>query len=181
MSIDPAAATQLLSGIVTWSWDDLQAVCVAFEKSPGYFLDKNQSGDLPTDTKVVTSMEGGESIVWRAPSGFLNHPFSMSPDVILRYVKAPEGISDMFEPDSLLIFAAHPSVALNLVVGKAYVLQKKDGIDVMRCIDIHEDSARFEPLNHRIGAIAVRFPDDYSGTDERARVIGTIIGSMSAH
>lgn len=181
LSIDPVAATQLLSGIVHWNWDDLLHICTVFEKSPGFFLDKYPSADFPSDTKVVTSIEGGESIVWRVPNGFLKHPFQMSPDVVLSYLTAPEDVTSMFEPLSLLVFASHPSVALNLTVGFAYVLQTKSGVDVMRCSGIQEKSARFEPINHRIGGVVVRFRDDFSGTDERTRVIGTVIGSISAH
>lgn len=181
LSIDPTAATQLLSGIVPWTWSDLQAACAVFDKSPGFFLDKRPTGEMPSDTKVVPSMEGGESIVWRVPHGFLKRQFSMGPDVVLKYVMAPEDISEMFEPSCLLVFATHPHVALNLILGDAYVLQTNAGVEVMRCIDVLDEAARFEPLNNRIGAVVVRFPNDFSGTDERARVIGTVIGSISAH
>lgn len=177
LGVDLTHATQLLSGIVAWTWDDLQLLCESLDRSPGFFLDKH-AGTWPSDSKVVGSIEGGESLVWRVPEGFLRHPISLSQDVVLKYMTAPADMTAMFVPNSLLVFATHPHAALSLIVGDAYVIQHDDKIDVMRCISVTEESGRFEPLTEAIGGMVVRFPNDYSGQDARARVMGTVIGSI---
>lgn len=59
-------------------------MCIAFQKEPGYFLDKDFSANLPTDTVAVTSSDGGETIAIRAPKGFLRS--SGTPGTRLRYI-----------------------------------------------------------------------------------------------
>lgn len=179
LGIAAQEAIKLLSGITHWDFADLLLVCNYFEKDAGYFLDKNYNGAIPSDAKVVTSLDGNEAIVWRAPQGFIKN-LELNPDTVLRYITAPQDLVSGFQPGSLLVCASHPKAPLSLSIGSFYVIQTADGFEVMKCIEIQEEISRFEFLNDRIGALAVRFPNDYEGPEKRALVVGSIIASIQS-
>jgi hypothetical protein len=171
-------AQQLLSGLVPWSYSQLDQVCAAFGRAPGYFLDPVTGERLPTDARLVTGVDGGESLVWRTPRGFLQDP--PATDATLRYFtmrqpRAPVPLG------SLLVYAEEALQPNPFKLGRTYVVDRGNGAELMRFKQGHRTVAAFEPV-HEPG-VAVMVPLDSSGkqtTDAvAARVIGTVIVSIS--
>jgi len=73
LGISMQESEALLSGLVPWSMGQLAKICQYFDQRPGFFLDPGVDMDLPPDTTTVTSTDGGEPIVWRAPGGHKQH------------------------------------------------------------------------------------------------------------
>ncbi len=168
-------AQQLLSGTVPWSWTQLQSVCDRFERNPGYFLDPEYGGALPSDTQVVPSADGGESIVWRAPRGFLRRPTPQNAS--LRYLTEHRGAAE-FPQGSLLVYAEHLLPAAKIVPGAPYVIARHGALQVMHCTNSRDSLATFEDIREPGVAVVVPFsapPEDV----DIARIAGSVIASIS--
>ncbi len=118
--------------------------------------------------------------MWRTPAGFLRHPVESNPDVVLKYITVPPSTIKGLVPGDLLLCAMHPHASRSLQVDEYCVILTPDAYEIMRCIDIEEASARFEPLDERIGAVSIRYPNNYEGVEKRARVVGTVIATIRA-
>lgn len=147
-SLSKRSVSNLLSGIVPWTLDDIGVLCATFGKSAGYFLDSVPGQAIPADSEVVTSMDGGESIVWRAPSGFLNRPRDF-PGKALRYVSTSSiGYFDS-TVRTLLVYEDWADVAdpIPVVKNSHYMIEDADGVvQPMRCMDV----------THSVGVFATK-------------------------
>ncbi len=145
-SLSRRSVSNLLSGVVSWTLDDIGVLCTIFGKSAGYFLDKGPGQDIPADSDVVTSVDGGESIVWRAPSGFLNHPRDF-PKQPLRYVSTSSIGYFNSTVRTLLIYEDWKGVIDKkpIVKNSHYMIEDANGnVQSMRCIDVNKSVGVFE-------------------------------------
>lgn len=169
------AGQALLSGIVPWTWAELQSVCAAFSKEPGYFLDATYAGVLPSDTVLVPSSDGGEAVVVRLPTGFLREQFA--PGTRLRYLTERSDRST-YAQGNLLIYAETELERGDVQPGGAYVVEHSEVLDVMSCQSVHESVASFEPLGGR--GLALIVPLDGRGEAGNTRVVGKVIATIQA-
>lgn len=178
LGIGLQVAEQLLSGLVTWTWSQLQKVCAAFDRPPGYFLDPVVGQPLPSDVRLVTGVDGGESLVWRTPRGFLQDP--PAEGAALRYFTMRQPGTG-FALGSLLVYAEQATNPHPLHPGRSYVVDRGDGAELMRFQHGHKTVARFEPL-HEPG-VTVLVPLDPSGRQTQdaasARVTGAVFAAIS--
>jgi hypothetical protein len=180
LSIDCQEALKLLSGITHWTFDDLKRVCKFFEREEGYFLNKNFNYDFPSDSRVVPSLDGGESIVIRFPNGYLKQGMELSPDINLYYLRAHQEMRRQFNPGSLLVCAEHDNVRIYTTEGDFYVIQTDESLEVMQCTEAQELLSRFAPLDNRIGTFTIRPPNAYIGEEKRSVVKFKVIASIEA-
>lgn len=152
-------ATNLLSGQVPWTWDQIYRVCKAFSLEPGFLLDESEHEGVPSDTVVVPSVQGADSIVWRVPSGLSGLTVQSGP---LKYLTLSQSVRSGEQVVMYLFRSGHFNVA-DLKVGSGYVLAGEDGgYSVMRFKKLAGKSAQFEgvddsptqllPLEDRKGA-----------------------------
>lgn len=150
LQISHQQASNMLSGLVAWNFDDLASVCTAFGKDPGFFLDPDDGRSIPRDSAVVKSATGGESIVWRSAGGFLSSP--PSPSATLKYIvtSSPSYFTPSVSPTLLVYDAADPiggSVQCSPKAG--YILEDEDGrYFPMQCVAVDGDSAHFAAPFH---------------------------------
>jgi hypothetical protein len=167
------AAQRLLSGLVPWTWDQIDKVCSVFRRTPGYFLDPVPSEPFPSDMQLVTSVDGGESIVWRSPRGFLQHP--PAPGTPLRYMTMRER-APRYPLGSLLVYEEYITPVLR--TGDAYVIEREDGLEVMQCQASRETLASFEPLGrHGISVMVPLAPA--AGDLSQGRIAGSIFAAIT--
>jgi hypothetical protein len=174
LKVPVQVAQQILSGRVPWSWEQLKAVSEGFARSPGYFLDPEYGGALPSDAQVVTSADGGESIVWRTPRGFLQRPIPESS--ALRYLTEHVGIA-AFPQGSILIYAESAFAPSMVFAGLHYVIAGRSGLQVMRCTTSRDALATFE--NEREPGVAIVIPFTDAPADESARIAGIVIAAIA--
>lgn len=178
LGIGLQVAQQMLSGLVAWNWTQLQQVCAAFARTPGYFLDPIAGAPMPSDVRLVTGVDGGESLVWRTPRGFLQNPPAESAK--LRYFTMRQRGAG-FPLGSLLVYAEEVFEPHPLKLGLSYVVDRGDGAELMRFQQGHRTVARFEPL-HEAG-VTVLVPLDTSGRQTQdaasARVAGAVFAAIS--
>lgn len=172
------AAQQLLSGVVPWTWDQVDRVCSVFRRSPGYFFDPVPSEPFPSDAQLVTSSDGGESIVWRSPRGFLQHaPEFGTP---LRYLTMRDRVS-RYPLGSLLVYAEEVSRTNSMRPGASYVIEREDRLEVMQCQASRETLASFEPLDQPgISVMVPLEPPARGGHDHgQGRIAGSVFAAIS--
>jgi len=175
LGITDQAGQQILSGIVPWTWTQLETVCMAFQKEPGYFLDKDFSASLPTDTVAVTSSDGGETIAIRAPKGFLRS--SGTPGTRLRYLTERSEASS-FKQGSLLIYAEVGMDPGDVQAGNSYVVAHHENLEVMRCQSVSAAVASFEPVTRR--GVALIVPFEVREDSAEARIVGRVVATLAA-
>ncbi len=172
------AAQQLLSGVVPWTWAQLDKVCSVFKRVPGYFLDPVPSEPFPSDAQLVTSSDGGESIVWRSPRGFLQHaPEFGTP---LRYLTMRERVA-RYPLGSLLVYAEEVFRTNGVRPGACYVIERDEGLDVMQCQASRETLASFEPLAQPgISVMVPLEPPARGGAHQgQGRIAGSVLAAIS--
>jgi hypothetical protein len=171
------AAQQLLSGLVPWSWNQVDTVCSVFQRPPGYFFDPVVSEPLPSDARLVTSSDGGESIVWRSPHGFLRH--APAPGARLRYLTMRHQVA-RYPLGSLLVYAEEVFGAQGPRPrpGDAYVVGRGDRLEVMQCQCARDTLASFEPLDQQ--GISVVVPLDPPAGESQGRIAGGVFAAISA-
>jgi hypothetical protein len=178
MQATPQEAQQLLSGKVPWSWTQVARACGTFGRNPGFFLDEHPVPGIPTDTCVVPGADGGETIVWRAPRGFIKNPASAT--ARLRYMTQHD-VHGPYPLCSLLVYAEQRFTPKTLTQASAYVIESDSGLEAMRCVDVHDHVASFE--SSRPGALArvVQYADEASNdhTDRLPRIVGRILASIT--
>jgi hypothetical protein len=189
ISVQPSVATQLLSGYSPWSWDALALICAAFEKEPGFFLDREPGSAIPSDVEVVTSASGGENTVWRVPSGLSR----FKPDRLrrLQYVVCAHGVSDTEAP-SVMVFDRQSVPKSSLQIGDHYVIEDDGGLCVVKLKSIisNEGVAVVVDGSTDVSSRVIRVPLEPEGeqpsasalaTAERARFVGVLVGQMVIH
>lgn len=169
-------AQQLLSGLVPWSWDQVDTVCSVFQRPPGYFFDPVFE-PLPSDARLVTSSDGGESIVWRSPHGFLRH--APAPGTPLHYLTMRDQVA-RYPLGSLLVYAEEVfrADAARPRAGDAYVIVRGDRLEVMQCQCARDTLASFEPLDQQ--GISVVVPLDPPAGQDQGRIAGSVFAAISA-
>ena len=175
LGTDLQSAQQLLSGLVPWSWTQLEQVCAAFGRTPGYFLDEGGGEPLPSDVRLVTGIDGGESLVWRTPRGFLPDPPPVGTP--LRYFTMRQRAAG-FAYGSLLVYSEQALQPQPLKVGRPYVVDRGDGAELMRFRQGHRTVASFEPV-HEPG-VSVLVPLDGSGRQTQDAAATRVTGSLFA-
>jgi hypothetical protein len=170
-------ARGLLSGLVPWSYEQLEAVAKMMKCSMGDLIDDRPNGKWPDDARVVHSADGGESIVWRCPTDFpvpQNYTGSS-----LRYVRAQHPVMS-HECICLVVFVpAPPKQNPQMIVGRHYVLQSDSGWAVRKMTKISKDHAFFED-EHKDGTSCFLpiDPSAKSASSESValRVFGSVVG-----
>lgn len=175
LGITEQAGQQLLSGVVPWTWQQLASVCSAFQKEPGFFLDKDLSANLPTDTVAVTSSDGGETIAIRAPKGFLRS--SCTPGTRLRYLTERSEASS-FKQGSLLIYTEVEMLPGEVHADSIYVVDHHENLEVMRCQSVSAAAASFEPVTRR--GVALIVPFEVREDSAEARIVGRVVATLAA-
>lgn len=171
-------ARQLLGGFVPWDWEDLDRACRLFDKPAGFFLDERPSPSLPTDTQVLTSVEGNENIVFRAPAGFL----AVDPPAgRWRYGTAREG--DLFASAALVLFVESDAATVEIQPGRTYALRSDEGVSFLRCEKVQDARVHFSDGSpgglHQVLPLAslLRGEDDESGAS-RPRIAGPVLATI---
>jgi hypothetical protein len=174
IGIGMQTAQQLLSGLVPWTWGQIDKVCSVFNRTPGYFLDPVASEPMPSDVQLVPSSDGGESIVWRSPRGFLAHPPALGTP--LRYITMRER-APRYPLGSLLLYEEIGTLE-GVRAGGAYVIERDDRIEVMQCQASGETLASFGPIGQQ--GISVMVPlAPTTGGDGQGRIAGSIFAAIS--
>lgn len=130
-------ARHLLGGVVVCRWDQLDKMCQAFRKTPGFFLDPEPETPMPTDAKRVPSSEGGETAVLRVPKDFGHAQTAI--DLPWRYgmFRRDQG---PFGLGSLLVYAEGWNEPR---VGRTYAIETDDRLDFLRCDEVRPNDATF--------------------------------------
>lgn len=177
LSISATEGQHLLSGIVPWTWDQLEGVCRSFSRRPGYFLDPGIHDSLPSDTEMVTSSDGGESLVLRTPRGFLRG--RTQPDARLRYLTERD-TKTPYPVGSLLVYAEQQYSGPGMLrAGGTYVVEREGALEVMRCHTIHDSLASFEPLRPGVSVVVPYARATEPANPEQARIAGDVLVSVS--
>lgn len=177
LAVSQDEAMHLLSGKVPWSWSNIARACEVFGRSPGYFLDERADEPLPSDIKVVAGVGGGESTVWRAPTGLARPVVAAAR---LRYVTLPTP-SVPADARCLRVFNARDVPAPDLQPGLEYVIETADGCDVMKLVRIRDASAVFEALDDKSTLLVPVAAITGRNVVAPPRVIGDVIGTVAYH
>ncbi len=175
LGITMQAGQQLLSGVVPWTWEQLHSVCTFFEKEPGFFLDEEFLDKVPVDTQAVPSSDGGKTIAFSPPPGFLAR--ALEPGARLRYLRERSDASP-FSQGTLLIYAQQTCQAGDVRPGDSYVIDRGDYLEVMRCQSANESIASFESPGDR--GVALMIPFEARDNASAARIAGIVIAAISA-
>lgn len=175
-------ATNLLSGLVTWSFDDLALMCNIYGKSAGFFLDPGLERQLPCDTRLVTSSDGGESIVWRVPNGFLNTPLK-HPEAPLRYIS--DSCPNIFanrEARMMIVYEDWEAIpaAGGVSVNESYIVEDEDGaLQTMLCTDIRKNTMAVFVARDKTRKTQVLIPLRWDSPESAGyRLIGKMVGCI---
>ena len=175
----PATQTrQMLGGLVSWTWAQLDKTCTVFGKEPGYFLDQTSLPGIPADTKVAQSADGGELIVVRPPLGFIKR----APDPRAEWCYGTQHRSSAFIPQGSLVLYTALGMGEHLHAGLLYAIEGPDGLDFMRCTAVHEAVAGLDAGSadgtSRMLPVSVGSGDiDSIGP----RIVGQVFASITAH
>jgi hypothetical protein len=165
-----------LSGRVSWDWDTVQKVCKSFDREPGYFLDEVPVEGMPSDVRIVTSVAGGESIVWRMPTGFYGAPVDQSSE--LRYLVDTQPVADGASI-TLHVFEQRVIGRGDLEVGSLYVVESEEGYSLMTFTSIKGQqasfSSRYEASEMQIAMSSNDEPGEHASLP---RVAGQLLGSI---
>lgn len=176
LQMSEAAALQVMSGKVPWDWETVQKVCKSFGKEPGYLLDDVPVEGMPSDVRIVTSVAGGESIVWRMPTGFYGTPVTKSSE--LRYLVDTQPVADG-AAIALHVFEQRVVGRGDLEAGALYVVESEEGYSLMTFTSIKGQqacfSSRYEASEMQI---AMSSNDEPGEQASLPRVAGQLLGSI---
>jgi hypothetical protein len=163
-------ANQILGGVVPWTWDQLHAVAQYCDRNPGYFLDERNTS-LPSDVLVVPSVDGGETIVWRTPRGWLRRPLRTKS---LSYIT--QHFANKTLPTGSLLIFEEVVAAEALEPGLSYVLMCNGGLESATCVEIKGSMASFTSAAG-VGRV-LEHPAPSNLPEDAARVIGRIAAAI---
>ena len=172
LKIAHSVASQLLSGLVEWDWQQLHKVCNFFGKDPGYFLDKHYSAEFPSDTKVVLSANGRDTLAMRFPSDFLQ----IEADGALQYLTIWEdGASGAAAGDRqrLDVFSTDSREPLP---GERYVIDNDGRLVVLECVEVRGRRAVFTGEDMQVEAL---LPIKGRRDESRTRIVGPVVASIA--
>lgn len=161
-------ATQMLGGRVRWEWDLLDTACAAFGKQPGYFLDKRPE-NIPSDTKLITSVNAGDSMVLRPPEGIVPPDL---PEGRWRY-GSEGGTPILFPMRSLLVFA-EAAAQFDVKTGVTYAIEGDNGVEFMRCANVTNSVATFEPNLRGGPKVMLPLPGKRNGAKQDRSIAGPV-------
>lgn len=172
LQVSTHISSQLLSGLVEWDWKQLHKVCMHFDKDPGYFLDKHYSAELPSDTQVVLSANGRDTLAVRFPSDFLQ----IEPTGPLQYLTVWEaGRTGGTNGDRqrLDIFPTEYRAPLQ---GERHVLDHDGRLIALECIEVGDGKAVFAGDNLQLDVLLpIAGEPDTSTT----RIVGPVVASIA--
>ncbi|MDP1999999.1 MAG: helix-turn-helix domain-containing protein [Rhodoferax sp.] len=183
-SVSRRSASNLLSGLVPWTLEDIGLLCATFGKSAGYFLDAELDQEIPADIAVVTSVDGGENTVWRAPSGFLDRQRDF-PDQPLRYISTSSVGYFASEVRTMLVYEDWTSLAAHTLKPVAkdnyYIIEDINGIaHPMRCVETTEQvgvfASKYTGFSDRLIVPIRQNNNEPPGLHLAGKPIGTIHG-----
>lgn len=174
MAVPPTEASHLLSGLVPWSWAQLDRVATVLHQSPAYFLDERDAA-IPPDTVVVPAVDGGESIVWRTPTGFLKRP--VTAHATLRYLTLHAQAAQM-PAGTLVVFEQVNSHGEPLVPGDIYVIECDGRLEAGACIEVNGQTAAFTGGSEVAGRV-VDYPPKADAVPGAAQVVGAVVAAIS--
>ena len=172
LKIAHSVASQLLSGLVEWDWQQLHKVCNFFGKDPGYFLDTHYSAEFPSDTKVVLSANGRDTLAMRFPSDFLQ----IEADGALQYLTIWEdGASGAVAGDRqrLDVFSTDSREPLP---GERYVIDNDGRLVVLECVEVRGRRAVFTGEDMQVEAL---LPTKGRRDESRTRIVGPVVASIA--
>lgn len=171
-----ATAIQVMSGKVPWDWDTVQKVCKSFDKQPGYLLDDVPAEGMPSDVRIVTSVAGGEAIVWRMPTGFYGTPVTKSSE--LRYLVDSTPSADG-AAISLHVFEQRAIGRGDLTIGTIYVVESEEGYSLMTFTSVKGQLACFSSRSEASEVLIAMSSNDEPGENASLpRVAGQLLGSI---
>jgi hypothetical protein len=179
-SISARDATNLLSGIVVWSFHDLAVICDTFGKDPGFFLDSGRNSSVPADTTLVTSSDGGESTVWRAPNGFITQ--RKMPSAPLKYISTTsKGYFGRSPVRTMLVYedwSQHAGLAI-VEPQRGYILEDGDGsLKPMLCIAVFARCMNHDQDRHIVPLLMSPVRDPAT---QGTHLVGQAIGSIQGY
>lgn len=182
LNVSRSQATHLLSGVVPWSLDDLASISTVFGKSPGYFLDPDSGRGIPADSSTVTSSDGGEATVWRAPSGFLSSD-RVVPHARLEYMTTTSpGYFTPHPVRTMLVYESWREIddAVPITPNHGYLLEDSDGrLEAMRCVRVVDGMGTFAGVRQLRKADEVTFPIAWHHNSNTGKVVvGKALGAI---
>jgi hypothetical protein len=138
LGMDLPLVTAMVSGLHLPDLEQLLPLCALLRRQPGYFLDECVR-DLPPGTRVVRPLDIGEDLVLRLPSDVLSASEAQKD---LRYWRAtvPMGFG-IAAGELLIVLTVEPHAAVE--PRKLYLYSSRQSIDVIQCVEAHEDRAMF--------------------------------------
>ncbi len=169
LGVDITVATALMNGLHLPEYSQLLALCDVLCQQPGYFLDE-QVLDVPPGTTVVKPLDIGEDLVLRLPSEILSESEARRG---LLYWRATVPMGFGITAGEFLI-ALTCDQDMPAEPNKLYLLSSNEGINVVRCVDVHRDRAVF----HTEAANEVAFIVQTGSRGKRLRQISKLVASI---
>ncbi len=175
------ASSNLLSGVVPWTLDDVAHLAKKFARTPGFFLDPQVGPRLPSDVQIVHSEDGGEPIAWRAPSGFLSR--KMPIDSQLSYINTVSAgyFSNGLVRTKLVFHDWVRSKGEDVCFpNEGYILSSDaGGVVPMRCIAADRATGSFlTPTDPTSVPVRVDFSKKRVNVASTFSVVGRVIGTV---
>lgn len=175
--ISAQEATQLLSGQVPWSWNNIARACSAFGRTPGFFLNEIFDLSIPSDVQIVTSVQGGESVVWRSIVNTTRTPFSPTARLSYLQLESPENPITT----CLKVFDNKTIESHELTEHAQYVVETEDGYEIGKFKGFKNHFALFESLNRNTSWLIQVPAANEPANEKRPRIIGVVIGNIQMY
>jgi hypothetical protein len=139
MQIDEQIAGDWLRGLALPTMEDLLALCSACGRQPGFFLDA-EVPTYPDDTRLITALRGGESMVLRV--GGLGH--ALGEGTVFHYVEAVSEMGYGVRVGEQIVCASLPSGGAEAIEGGLYLISLDNGsMRLVKCTGADEGRSTF--------------------------------------
>jgi hypothetical protein len=147
LAIDQTTARDWLRGMDVPAMESLLALCNACRQQPGFFLDV-EVPIYPDDTRLITALRGGESMVLRV--GGLGH--ALGEGTVFHYVEARSAMGYGVVDGERIVCASLPGGGAEAVEGGLYLIALANGsMRLVKCTGADEGRSTFST---GLGALA---------------------------